>query len=60
MEIQQLPIIMKAEDVAEVLDISKHGAYALMKQKGFPCITVGRLKRVNREAFFKWMEEQNN
>jgi hypothetical protein len=30
-----------------------------MEQKGFPLIRIGRLKRVNRDAFFKWLEQQS-
>lgn len=60
MTIEELPLIMQADHIAALLDISRQGAYELMKQKGFPVIKVGRLKRVNRDAFFKWMENQNN
>lgn len=56
--IQDLPFVMKAEDIAAVLDISKHSAYELMKVKGFPVFKAGRLKRVNRDLFVKWIEEQ--
>ena len=56
---ESLPLILQAEDIASILGISKNGAYELMKQKGFPVIQVGRLKRVNRDAFFKWMEQQH-
>lgn len=52
------PIILNVEDIASILDISRQGAYELMKQKGFPCIKIGRLKRVNRDAFFHWLENQ--
>ena len=57
---ENLPLILQAEDIAQILGISKNGAYELMKQTGFPVIQVGRLKRVNRDAFFRWMEQQNN
>jgi excisionase family DNA binding protein len=55
---EDLPIILNVEDIAEVLGISKQSAYELMKQKGFPVIKIGRLKRVNRDAFSRWMENQ--
>ena len=56
--INDLPIILEAEHIAQVLGISKHSAYELMKRKGFPVLKIGRLKRVNRDAFFRWMEEE--
>ena len=57
---QDYPLILTAEDIANILMINKNKAYELMKQKGFPTITMGRLKRVNRDSFFKWIEEQQN
>ena len=52
--IDELPLIMRAEHVAEALNISKNGAYELFKQTDFPTITIGRQKRVNRDAFIEW------
>jgi excisionase family DNA binding protein len=57
-KIEDYPLILTAEHIAEIMGISKRVAYELMEYKGFPLIRVGRLKRVNREAFFKWLEEQ--
>jgi len=57
---QDYPLILTADDIANILMINKNKAYELMKQKGFPTITMGRLKRVNRDSFFKWIEEQQN
>ena len=52
--IDELPLIMRAEHVAKALNISKNGAYELFKQTDFPTITIGRQKRVNRDAFIEW------
>lgn len=57
---EQYPITMTAKHVAEVLGISLRVAYEVMEQKDFPLIRIGRNKKVNREAFFKWMERQSN
>lgn len=57
MDIQDLPLIMTAEDVAKALGISKQGAYELFKEKGFPVKKVGRLKRVNRDSFIEWTKK---
>ena len=40
--IDQLPITLCAEDVAQVLGISRAGAYTLMHSKGFPTIQIGK------------------
>jgi excisionase family DNA binding protein len=57
--VQDYPIILKADEVAEILGVTKRHAYEIMEQKGFPLIRLGRLKRVNRDAFFKWLEQQS-
>jgi excisionase family DNA binding protein len=56
----EYPLILNADHVAEIMGVSKRIAYELMEYKGFPLIRVGRLKRVNREAFFGWLEQQAN
>lgn len=56
--IDELPLIMRAEDVARALGISKNGAYELFKQTDFPTITIGRQKRVNRDAFIEWTKNR--
>ena len=57
--IEDLPLVLNADDIAEILGISRISAYELMKETGFPVVRIGkRLKRVNRDSFFKWMEEQ--
>jgi excisionase family DNA binding protein len=58
MQKEQYPIVMTAKHVSEILGCSLRIAYEVMEQKDFPLIRVGRLKRVSRDAFFKWLEEQ--
>lgn len=53
------PVVLKADDIAEILGISLPTAYKLMRQKGFPLISFGRNMRALREEFFKWLEEQS-
>ena len=54
------PIMLTADHIAEIMGVSKRIAYEFMEYKGFPLIRVGRLKRVNRDAFFNWLEKQAN
>nr|WP_231493611.1 helix-turn-helix domain-containing protein [Alicyclobacillus macrosporangiidus] len=42
------------EDVARYLRIGRTAAYELARRSDFPAIRVGRLVRVNREAFLRW------
>lgn len=57
---EQYPIVLTAKHVSEILGCSLRVAYEVMDQKGFPLIRVGRHKKVNRDAFFRWMESQAN
>jgi excisionase family DNA binding protein len=56
--LDQLPLTLRAEDIASVLGISRSAAYTLMHSKGFPLIYVGKLMRTNRDKFIQWMEDQ--
>ena len=53
---EELPIVMGAEELAAVLQISRAGAYQLMNSEGFPVIRIGKRMLVPRERFFEWME----
>ncbi len=55
---EDYPLILTVKEVMEILSISKRTAYDLMDQEGFPCIRIGeKLKRVNRDAFFEWIQK---
>lgn len=55
----QLPLTLRAEEVAQVLSISRAGAYSLFHAKGFPAIRIGRRLLVSREDFLRWLSEQS-
>jgi excisionase family DNA binding protein len=55
---EDLPMFLTAEDIKELLKISKPKAYELMKQDGFPLIQFGRSMRVNRDEFFLWLSQK--
>lgn len=48
--------LLKADDIAKCLGVSKRVAYELMDQKDFPLIKIRRSKRVNRDDFFNWLD----
>jgi excisionase family DNA binding protein len=54
------PLILNADHIAEIMGVSRRIAYEMMEYKGFPLVRIGRLKRVNREAFFNWLETRVN
>jgi len=53
-----LPLVLKADHVAQILGISKRKAYEVMEERGFPLVRIGRAKRVGREAFFEWLDRR--
>ena len=56
--IDQLPITLSAEQVAQVLGISRAGAYNLMHSKDFPTIQIGKRMVVPKDKLLAWMEKQ--
>ena len=54
----QLPLSLRADDVAAVLGISRANAYTLMRAKGFPTIFIGKRMIVPRDKFIEWMDLQ--
>ena len=56
--LDQLPITLKADELAAVLGIPRAGAYTLMRSKGFPTIFIGKRMVVYRDKFIQWMDEQ--
>ena len=57
--LDQLPITLRADELAAVLGISRASAYTLMRSKGFPTIYVGKRRMiVMRDKFIAWLDEQ--
>ena len=56
--IDQLPITLSAEQVAQVLGISRAGAYTLMHSKDFPTITIGKRMIVPKDKLLAWIDER--
>ena len=56
--IDQLPITLSAEQVAQVLGISRAGAYTLMHSKDFSTIQIGKRMVVPKDKLLAWMEKQ--
>ena len=55
---ENYPMVMTAKHVAEVMGVSLRIAYQVMDREDFPLIPLFRHKKVNRDAFFKWLESQ--
>ena len=55
---EELPLVLNAETVANVLGIAMSSAYELMKEQGFPSLRVGNRLIVPKEKFIAWVEQQ--
>jgi hypothetical protein len=59
MKREDYPLILKVEHIAEILCVSKRKAYEIMGYRSFPLVKIGKAKRVGRDAFFNWVDNQN-
>ena len=57
-QIEKLPFTLNAQQVSEMLGISKNSAYTLMHSEGFPTIHIGRRLVVPKEKLLQWMDDQ--
>ena len=55
---EQLPITLNAEQVAQVLGISRANAYNLMRAKGFPTVHIGKRMVVPKDKLIAWIQAQ--
>ena len=53
----ELPINLSVPEAADVLGISRAGAYELVKEKGFPSLTIGNRIIVPKDKLIAWIEE---
>jgi len=51
-------ILLRADEVAELLGISRAKAYRLMQHRSIPVVTFGKAVRVPRAALLKVIEER--
>ena len=54
----ELPMVLNAKMVSEVLGISISSAYELMHETSFPALRVGSRIVVPKEKFCQWVESQ--
>lgn len=56
MDLHTYPLILDASDIAEILRISRAGAYQLLHRADFPVLHVGTRLLVPRDQFCCWIE----
>jgi hypothetical protein len=52
-----LPLTLETKHIQQILDIGQRQAYDLMKKPPFHFVTVGKIRKVSKDVFRKWLEE---
>lgn len=55
----ELPVMLSVPEVAAVLGISRAGAYELVRQEGFPSLTIGSRIIVPKDKFIAWIDQNS-
>ena len=53
-----LPLMLSVPEVAEVLGISRAGAYELVRSGGFPSLKIGSRIVIPKDKLIGWIDEQ--
>ena len=55
---ETMPDVMDAKQIAEVLHLSKSGAYNLLSSPDFPTLRIGGRKLVLKQELIAWLKSQ--
>ena len=55
----ELPYMLRAEDVARVLGVSRANAYVIMHSKGFPKLQIGKRMMVPKDKLQAWIDAKS-
>ena len=55
---EDLPLMLTAPEVGEVLGISRASAYELVRSRGFPSVRIGTRIIVPKDKLIAWINEQ--
>lgn len=53
--IEQIPLVMSVEQLADVLGVSRNTAYGFVKSGSIKSVRVGRIIRISREALLEFL-----
>ena len=56
----ELPLMLSVPELASVLGISRAGAYALVKEQGFPAMSIGARILIPRDKLLAWIDERSS
>lgn len=55
---EELPLLLNAKQLAELMGVSISTAYELMRDEGFPTLKIGKRIVVPKEELRAWISEQ--
>jgi predicted DNA-binding transcriptional regulator AlpA len=55
--VEELPLVLQANHIKDILGLSKGKTYELMNSSDFPTVYFGKRMVVPREAFFNWLAQ---
>ena len=55
--LDEMPVTLNADEMAEVLHISRARAYQLLQRADFPTLKIGRRLLVTKDALRDWMRK---
>ena len=58
--LKAMPDVLDASQLADVLHLSRSGAYNLLKKQVFPTLRAGGKKLVMKQALIDWMSRHTN
>nr|WP_201001251.1 helix-turn-helix domain-containing protein [Paenibacillus glycanilyticus] len=50
------PSVLEAKHIQKILDIGERQTYELLNSKQFHVVKVGRMFKVSKEVFIRWLE----
>jgi hypothetical protein len=53
-----LPQTLETKHIQQILGIGSRQAYEIMKRPPFHFVTVGKIRKVSKDVFRKWMEDK--
>ncbi|MDO4270335.1 MAG: helix-turn-helix domain-containing protein [Eubacteriales bacterium] len=55
---EDYPEVLNAGQIAELLGISRAGAYQLLRRADFPTLHIGKRKLVPKDKLIAWIDRQ--
>lgn len=55
-QMNELPTVLNASQLAEMLGISRAGAYNLMHREDFPTLLIGKRMLVPKDKLLAWID----